>query len=48
VGQVVEQAYRTVMSGCISLVDGFIHSLEKDQVAQWNIHDKKNHPNYNR
>jgi hypothetical protein len=48
VGQVAEQVYRTVMSGCIDLVDGSIHSLEKDQAAQWNIHNKKNHPNYNR
>jgi hypothetical protein len=34
VGQVAEQAYRTVMSGCIGLVNGSIHSLEKDQAAQ--------------
>jgi hypothetical protein len=48
VGQVAEQVYRTVMSGCIGLVDGSIHPLEKDQAAQWNIYDKKNHSNYNK
>jgi hypothetical protein len=47
VGQVAEQAYGTVMSGCIGLVDGSIHPLKKDQAAQWNIHDKKNHLDYN-
>jgi hypothetical protein len=47
-GQVAEQDYGTVMSGCIGLVDGSIHSLEKNQAVQWNIHNKKNHPNYNR